>query len=159
MHSHSGSLSYLDIPSVFLHMPPYYIYVSASTQAQKDLRGFWEALRHKKGQSSLFDAGQAGRVLAESWQRVLGRVHRESCRVLGRGKHRSCDAEGVRGGRRPDAVRQCTRAGSIFFLFYFQEGSLGIFFTTTLLGGFFFYYLWTQHCTPLTTHNADAPSF
>ena len=91
------------------------------------------ALWHKQGNLLLFDAGQAGRVLAESWAEF---TTESLSRVLAEEKHRSHDAEWVRGGRRPDAVRQCTRAGSIFFLFYFQEGSLGIFFTTTLLGFF-----------------------
>ena len=112
----------------------------------------------KKGNLLLFDAGQAGRVLAESWAEF---TTESLSRVLAEEKHRSHDAEWVRGGRRPDAVRQCTRAGSIFFLFYFQEGSLGIFFYYNPPGGvFFFYYLWTQHCTTLTvltSHPHDFP--
>ena len=84
------------------------------------------ALWHKKGQSSFVRCGPGWQSLKQS----PGRVHnRESEQSLGRGKTQvtRCGM-GEGGGRRPDAVRQCTRAGSIFFLFYFQEGSLGIFF-------------------------------
>ena len=108
----------------------------------------------KKGNLLLFDAGQAGRVLS----RVLAEFTTESLsRVsVDRGKSQVTRCGMGEGGRRPDAVRQCTRAGSILFYFISRRGSLDIFFYYNPLGVFF--YLWTQHCTTLTYHTLHAPS-
>ena len=57
-------------------------FVIASTQAQKDLRGFWVALWHKKS-NLLVRCGPSWQSLKQS----PGRVHnRESEQSLGRGK-------------------------------------------------------------------------
>ena len=98
------------------------------------------ALWHKQGNLLLFDAGQAGRVLAESWQRVLGRVHRGSEQSLGRGKHRSCDAEGVRGGQAPRCGQAMHQSWVHILFILFPGGVFRHFFLLQPSWVFFFFF-------------------
>ena len=155
LHSHSGSLSYLDIPWVFLHMPPYYILCYCEHTGTEGSERNWGGPLAQTGQSSFVRCGPGWQSLKQS----PGRVHnRESEQSLGRGKTQVTRCGMGEGGQAPRCGQAMHQSWVHILFILFPGGVFRHFFLLQPSWGFF-YYLWTQHCTTLTTHNADAPSF
>ena len=127
----SPSWTFLAYSFTCLHI---IFYVTASIQAQKDLRGIGVALWHKQGNLLLFDAGQAGRVLAESWAEFTESVSR----VLAEENTRVMRCERVRGGQAPRCGQAMHQSwvhiffilfpGGVFRHFFLLQPSWGVFF-------------------------------
>ena len=149
LHSHSGSLSYLDIPWVFLHMPPYHILCYCEHTGTEDLRGIGVALWHKKGQSSFVRCGPG----LQSPGRVLGRVHnRESEQSLGRGKTQVTRCGMGEGGQAPRCGQAMHQSWVHILFILFPGGVFRHFFFTTILLGFFFFFLLLMDSTLHHSH-------